>query len=281
MPDELFSFVLKNLPHALLLVLVALVLYLMGKDVINGMRKPFLDPERWQALQLVDKKVLTHNTRRFRFALPHQDQILGLPVGQHITIKATLPDGTAVMRPYTPTSDGRARGYVDFVVKVYPEGRMSQAMDALAIGDSLMFKGPKGRFEYTPSGKRAYGMLAGGTGITPMYQLAQAVLKDPNETTHISLIFANVSSDDILLKEELDDLMVRCTGRFKVHYVLNTPPAGWEGGVGFISAEMIKEHLPPPADDVLVLRCGPLPMMQAMEMHLNALGYASEHQFQF
>jgi NAD(P)H-flavin reductase len=35
--------------------------------------------------------------------------------------------------------------------------------------------------------KRYIGMLAGGTGITPMYQVAQAILKDPNDKTEVGL----------------------------------------------------------------------------------------------
>ena len=280
---DLSTFLLKNTPQTLLIVLVIFVVYLVLLDVINASRKPFLDPTKWKSLQLIDKKVLTHNTRRFRFVMPRKDQLLGLPVGQHITIKATLPDGTEVMRPYTPTSDGQARGYVDFVIKVYPQGRMSQAMDALAVGDSLLFKGPKGRFEYKPGAKRAIGMLAGGTGITPMFQVAQAMLQNPNEKTTISLIFANVSFDDILLKDELEDLAKRNPGRFSVYYVLNEAPPEWKGGVGFITAAMIEAHLPAPSakDDVLIMRCGPPPMMKAMEQHLNALGYSQDQQFQF
>lgn len=50
------------------------------------------------------------------------------------------------------------------------------------------------------------GMIAGGTGITPMYQVAKALLTDPAETTSISLIYANVTEDDILLRKELDEL---------------------------------------------------------------------------
>lgn len=42
--------------------------------------------------------MLTHNTRRFRFALPHADQKLGLPIGQHISLKLTGADGAEVMR---------------------------------------------------------------------------------------------------------------------------------------------------------------------------------------
>jgi cytochrome-b5 reductase len=238
--QALLHFIIQNLPHAALLVLVGVVLVLMAKDVINGMRRPFLRADRWQALQLVDRVELTHNTRRFRFALPHADQLLGLPLGQHITLKAALPGGADVMRPYTPTSSVRQRGHVDFVVKVYPEGKMSRAMDALPLGGSLWFKGPRGRFAYAPGARRAYGMLAGGTGITPMFQLAQEMLRDNNDATTLSLIFANVAEEDILLRAELDAMARRCPARLAVRYVLNQPPPGWAGGVGFISADMIR-----------------------------------------
>ncbi|KAJ6897155.1 NADH--cytochrome b5 reductase 1 [Populus alba x Populus x berolinensis] len=59
------------------------------------------------------------------------------------------------------------------------------------------------------------------------------------------------------------------------------PPEGWEGGIGFISKEMIQSHCPPPATDVQILRCGPPPMNKAMAAHLNDLGYTAQMQFQF
>lgn len=91
--------VVHNLPQALFVVLVVFVTALVLKDLVNGLaRRPFLHPDKWQLLTLVDIKQLSHNTRRFRFALPHQEQRLGLPLGQHITIKAMDADGNHVMR---------------------------------------------------------------------------------------------------------------------------------------------------------------------------------------
>jgi cytochrome-b5 reductase len=59
-------------------------------------------------------------------------------------------------------------------------------------------------------------MIAGGTGVTPCYQVATAILKDPRDTTKISLVFGNISEDDILLKQELEDLAAAHPDRFKV-----------------------------------------------------------------
>ena len=69
------------------------------------------------------------------------------------------------------------------------------------------------------------GMLAGGTGVTPMYQVVNAILRDPLDKTELSLIFANVTEDDILLRTELDTLAA-VHANFTVHYVLNDPPTG-------------------------------------------------------
>ena len=47
---------------------------------------------------------------------------------------------------------------------------------------------------------------------------------------------------DILLKEDLDEL-VKQDDKFKLYYVLNNPPEKWDGGVGFVTADMIKVSL--------------------------------------
>jgi cytochrome-b5 reductase len=100
-------------------------------------------------------------------------------------------------------------------------------------------------------------MIAGGTGITPMLQIIRAALKNPLDFTTLSLIYANVNPEDILLKKELDDLAVRHSKRFKVYYVLNNPPAGeWDGGVGFVTKEHIKNHLPATDANIKILMCG-------------------------
>lgn len=51
--------------------------------------------------------------------LPHPKQPLGLPLGQHLYLRALI-EGETIMRPYTPTSlDAYDAGYFDLVVKVY------------------------------------------------------------------------------------------------------------------------------------------------------------------
>lgn len=243
--------------------------------------KGCLDPENFKEFKLVKRTQLSHNVATFRFDLPTLDSVLGLPIGQHISCRGKDSLGEEVVKPYTPTTLDTDVGYFELVVKMYPQGRMSHHFREMREGDYMAVKGPKGRFKYQPNQVRAFGMIAGGTGITPMFQVTRAILENPQDKTNINLIYANVTYDDILLKEELDAFAIAFPDRFKVYYVLNQPPEVWDGGVGFVSKEMIQTHCPAPAPDIKMLRCGPPPMNKAMATHLEALGYSPQMQFQF
>lgn len=192
-----------------------------------------------------DKTVVSHNVAIYRFALPRPTDILGLPIGQHISLAATIEgQPKEVLRSYTPISSDNEAGYFDLLVKAYPQGNISKYLTGLKIGDTMKVRGPKGAMVYTPNMCRHIGMIAGGTGITPMLQIIKAIIRNRprnggNDTTKVDLIFANVNEDDILLREELDRLEKEDDG-FRVYYVLNNPPANWSGGVGFVTPDMIK-----------------------------------------
>ena len=59
-------------------------------------------------------------------------------------------------------------------------------------------------------------MIAGGSGITPMFQVAQGILRNPLDATKVFLIYANVTEEDILLRKELDAWARDHRARFKV-----------------------------------------------------------------
>lgn len=163
------------------------------------------------------------------------------------------------------------------MIKSYPQGNISAHMATLKIGDTIKVRGPKGAMVYTPNLAKRIGMIAGGTGITPMLQIARAIERGRprnggKDTTKVDLIFANVNPDDILLKEEIDNL-AKVDPDFSIYYVLNNPPEKWDGGVGFVTPDMIKAKLPAPAPDVKIFICGPPPMVSALKKATEGLGY--------
>lgn len=57
---------------------------------------------------------------------------------------------------------------------------------------------------------------------------------------------------------------------------------GWTYSSGFVNDEMIKEHLPPPSDETLILMCGPPPMINfACLPNLDKLGYPPQCRFAY
>lgn len=242
-----------------------------------------ISADLYTAFPLTRKTETSHNTRLFRFGLPTPDATLGLPLGRHISVRASV-DGKEVKRPYTPTSGLSTAGHFELLIKVYPEphGTMSRHLDSLQVGDTIDVRGPLGKFSYTRGMAGHVCMIAGGTGITPMWQVLTALIADPADTTRLSLILANVTPDDILLKEQLDALAAAGgKNAFSVFYVLNKPAEGWTGGVGFVTADHIRAQFGPVTDDALVLLCGPPPMNKAMLANLDAVGYGASQIFKF
>lgn len=117
----------------------------------------FLHPDIYQDMALQKKENVNHNTIFLRFKLEDARQRLGLLVGQHAIFKFTDKEGQAVIRPYTPVTGINTKGHVDFIIKVYPGGEMSQYVDKLDIGDRILVKGPKGKFVYRRNMKKAFG----------------------------------------------------------------------------------------------------------------------------
>lgn len=232
----------------------------------------FLEPQTYQDLPLVAKHQLSPNVYRFVFGLPDPNTVLGLPIGQHVAIKAIV-DGATVTRSYTPTSNNLDLGRLELVVKCYPDGLMSRYLSGLEIGENVPFRGPKGAMKYTKDVARHIGMVAGGTGITPMYQLIRAICENDADTTHISLVYANRSEADILLRQELDAFARMYSSNFKVWYMLDTAPEGWTYGTGFVDADVLLEHMPAPGPDTKILLCGPPGMIGATKKNLATLGF--------
>ncbi|KAK7988132.1 Vacuolar ATP synthase subunit B [Apiospora arundinis] len=215
------TFIVKRewVPYAVLLALA-----LGAWKFIDQQPKKVLKPDAFQEFELKEKTIVSHNVAIYRFKLPAPNSIIGLPIGQHISIGANIAqeDGSSkeIVRSYTPISGDHQPGYVDFLIKSYPTGNISKYMASLAVGQTIRMRGPKGAFVYTPNMVRHFGMVAGGTGITPMLQVIRAIIRGrpTGDKTQVDLIYANVTESDILLREDLDSLAKEDSG-FRVHYV--------------------------------------------------------------
>lgn len=226
---------------------------------------------------------------------------------------SVVVEGDLVQRAYTPVSGKDAKGHVELLIKVYhrtedfPEGgKMTLGFEELEVGDKVEFKGPLGSFEWLGKGvakwrgverkARNIGMICGGsgqssiparfssradvgTGITPIIQVLRGIIHDVEDsTTNLWLINANKTEQDILLRAELQALADHVgPSRFQHHYCLSKAPEDWEHSKGRINFDMLRKHLPPAADDSLILICGPEPMIEGVvKPGLTELGWDIE-----
>jgi len=270
------------------------LLYNSEKQTASAAQEKYgLDPKEFRDLTLKEKTTLTHDTSLYRLAFPTDDDILDMPVASYVLLSAKVPgEEKPVVRPYTPVSY-KDKGHVDLVIKHYKDGKLTSYLEGLKPGDKIAIKGPMKKLPIDPNMKKRIGMIAGGTGLTPMYQVIQKIMDDPSETTEVTFLFANNTEDDIILKKELDTLAKKHKN-FKVVYVVAKPSSSWKGETGFVTADIAKKYLPKPADENLILVCGPPPMVKAiagsktpkfeqgeLQGVLKELGYNEKQVFKF
>jgi cytochrome-b5 reductase len=231
-----------------------------------------LHPQQYRKFPFVRKDVLSPDTYRFVFSLPKSTDILRLPTGQHVVIQAEV-DGKMVSRSYTPVSNSKDQGYLELVIKVYPRGVMTNYLATLQPNDLVHFRGPKGRMNYHRGLCKNLGLIIGGTGITPAYQIIRAICEDPEDITKVSLLYANHTEEDILLRGELACLRYQFPSKLSVWYVLRSPPEEWRYSQGRVTRDIIRDKLTAPSPGSKVHLCGPHEMVVAMRKFLVDLGF--------
>lgn len=250
--------------------------------------------DQWTPLTLSDRVQITHNTVLVTFDLPDKDKALNLPTCACVLCKYNDPKSNQeVIRPYTPVSTNALKGKVRIIVKVYELGNMSQHLNNIPVGSKVDFKhiAKNVKMQY-PFKKQHVTMICGGTGIAPMIQALHAILGTPGDTTEVTMICGNRTSDDILCKELLDSWVGEFESRLKVVHVLSAADDDleWKGEKGFITREIITKHSAPPYMDTMVFVVGPPPMYTALcgpredpELTgtLKGMGFKAEQVYKF
>jgi cytochrome-b5 reductase len=219
------------------------------------------------SLALESSELVNHNTKKLRFKLPTGDSVSGLPLGSAL-LTISWPSGSwaPVPRPYTPITAPDEPGHIDFLVKHYPNGKQSTHLHSLAPGQTLRFafpiKGPQ--YSPKPDGEHIT-LIAGGAGITPIYNLAQGILSDKNASkTDLTLVFGVNMEKDVLLKKEFESLEQKYPGRFRAVYTISKPEEQNSGyRTGHVGRSLLDEVLPK-GEKGRVYVCGPPGMEQSL-----------------
>jgi ferredoxin-NADP reductase len=211
-------------------------------------------------LPVQEVRRLTATAVQLRLPRPPGPRWRHLP-GQYLTVAVPV-GGRELRRCYSLTSlpDDAT---LDVVVDRVDGGAVSTVLTRdLRPGDRLGVLPPAGRFtvDPTPTGRRHLVLVGGGSGITPLYAIARAVL-DTEPRSAVTLVHGSRSAAQVVLRDEVAELARRHPGRFDVRHVLDEGP-------GFASARVGRLD---PATTAALLRgvgrpdtayylCGPGPM---------------------
>lgn len=232
---------------------------------------PYTLRQKWQQ---------SHDSWLLRFDLPPSRRWLDEDTSLPTCIKVLYPNGTdeagapkPLEKSYSPVSHPSAEGYVDLLVKAYtprPGGGVGAYLCSLEVGDTMLGTVKSKRMMHGDAsvlGRWAnVGLVAGGTGIAPLVQIARILLEDEGPTlvnghpTRVHLLSINRYEEDILMRADLDAMAKAHPDRFFVSYSLTALPApeDWEGFSGRGDAAMVAAALPPPTLDgsTQILVCG-------------------------
>lgn len=193
--------------------------------------------------------------------------------GQYLSIALDM-DGNTANKPYTIKSSpkdalGDKNNSYTLTIKHTKDGMGSEyILGNWKEGTEAVISGPLGNFYYEGiRDAKNVVALAGGSGITPFFSMAAAIA-DGIEDFNLTIIYGSRNKDNILLKDELDEIEKRANGKVKIVHVLSDEEAaGFEHG--FITADLIKKYA---SADYSIFVCGPKAMYKFLEGEVKKLG---------
>jgi ferredoxin-NADP reductase len=208
-------------------------------------------------LELSIKEIIsrTYNVKSFR--LETRDDT-SYKAGQFLC--ASLNTEKECKRYLSISSSPSEKGYIEFTKKI-TQSDFSKGLDQAKVGDSLKIQYPFGNFVLKDDVNKI-AFLSGGIGITPIRSMCKYAV-DSKLVMDMVLVYANRSIQDIVFKEDFDDMQKQYP-KLKVAHVLCEPAVGFQCTIGFINAQIIKNEIPDYSQRKFYI-CGPPPMVEAMK----------------
>ncbi|GMG55248.1 unnamed protein product [Ambrosiozyma monospora] len=208
---------------------------------------------RFTKLSLVGKSSLTHNVDHYTFALASENPLTQIPVTAPVLLK--MPTGE--VRPFTPIYNSD-KTHLHFAIKNYNRSA-SGALSKVPVGSTdVSIAGPLPHIDLDNTEdkfKQVY-LIGAGAGITPLWSFLNLSLSKPDSQTKLKLIYSNHCKEDIIFKNEIDELKKKYPDRFDVVHILNKEDQEADY-TGRLNHEILRKEIDYVGPDAKVLVCGP------------------------
>ncbi len=162
--------------------------------------------------------------------------------------------------------------FLEFTVKRYPDGLVTNALHNCSVGTRIGVRGPLGNFfPMEQMTGRNVVIVGGGFAFTTLRSTIRYILHDANRAKfgNLTLVYGARSPGELLYKDELKEWEARKD--IETHITVDKGDESWTGKEGFVP--VILEQVAPSPKDAIVLVCGPPIMLKFTLPVLTKLGF--------
>jgi ferredoxin-NADP reductase len=224
----------------------------------------------WRLAEVIEVVAETPRTKSLLLEVPGWE---GHKAGQHVDVRLTAEDGYQAQRSYSIASTPEDERLV-LTVDRLEDGEVSLYLtDVLMAGDKLELRGPiGGYFTWEVQDGGPLLLVGGGSGVVPLMAIIRhraAV----GSGVPVRLLYSSRSYEEIIYREELENLAARDGSLEVFHALTRSRPEGWTGYDRRIDAEMLREVAWSPDESPLAFVCGPTSFVEGVADALVRLGH--------
>jgi ferredoxin-NADP reductase len=223
----------------------------------------------WERAEVTDVVAETPRVRSLVLDVPGW---AGHRAGQHLDVRLTAEDGYQAQRSYSIASPPDEPPAI--TVERLEDGEVSPYLvDEVRTGDRFEVRGPIGGwFVWTPDRGGPLLLVAGGSGIVPLMAMIRHRAA-AGDTTPTRLVYSSRTLEDVIYRQELDELAARRDGLETFLTLTREQPSGWTGYTRRVDRDLLEETAWRPAERPRVFICGSTGFVEATANALVDLGH--------
>ncbi len=184
--------------------------------------------QKFYTTKVVAKETVAHDVIELRVTKP-----VGFVFrpGQFVQWQVPTPEGV-VTRSYSISSIPEAP-YLEFCLKLVPEGKASKLAVGLERGDTIVIGEAKGVFVCEKGRRTQKVFIATGVGLAPIASMIEDIL-DKRATETVNLVFGVRYQEDIFWKNRLDNWKLQLS-HFNYLLTVSRATDEWTGLRGHVT----------------------------------------------